>query len=54
MGKLHISTRTLGEVRKRAIEGAYLPKTIKKCCRVSVNSSGEVTISKTKKAKKKS
>lgn len=46
MGKLHISTTTLGEARKQAIEKAYLPKSIKKAYRISVNSSGEVTFSK--------
>lgn len=52
MGKLHISTTVLGEVRKRAIEGAYLPKIMKKGCHISVDPSGEVIISKRKKKTK--
>ena len=50
MGKLNISTATLGEARKQAIEKAYLPEGIKKDYRVSVTSSGKVILQKKKKS----
>jgi len=46
MGKLCLSSKSLGQMRKLAIEKAYLPKAIKKSYRISVNTSGEVIVSK--------
>ena len=43
--KVNLSSKTLGEARKKAIKEAYIPKAIKGSCNIVVNESGDVTIS---------
>ncbi len=42
--KVNLSSKTLGEARKKAIQEAYIPKNIRNSCKISVDSSGEVAV----------
>jgi len=46
--KVNLSSKLLGEARKRAVKEAYIPTNIRKSCTISVNPSGEVVVSKKK------
>jgi hypothetical protein len=46
--KVNLSSKLLGEARKRAVKEAYIPKKIRNSCTISVNPSGEVIVSKKK------
>jgi len=46
--KVDLSSKSLGEVRKKAIKEAYIPTKIRNSCTISVNSSGEVIVRKKK------
>ena len=48
--KINLSSKSLGEVRKRALQDAYIPKEIKGSCTISTNASGDVTIMKKNKS----
>lgn len=47
--KVNLSSKTLGEARKKAIKEAYIPKAIKRSCSIVVSKSGDVTISNSSK-----
>jgi hypothetical protein len=42
--KVNLSGKMLSEARKKAIKEAYIPKNIRNSCKISVSSSGEVTV----------
>jgi len=46
--KVNLSSRLLSEARKRAVKEAYIPTNIRNSCKISVNQSGEVVVSKKK------
>ena len=48
--KINLSSKSLGEARKKALQDAYIPKEIKGSCTISTNASGDVTIMKKKKS----
>jgi hypothetical protein len=48
--KIDLSSKSLGEVRKKAVREAYIPKKIKNSCIISTNASGDVTIMRKKKS----
>ena len=48
--KINLSSKSLGEARKKALQDAYIPKQIKESCTISTNASGDVVIIKKKKS----
>jgi len=46
--KVDLSSRLLSEARKRAVKEAYIPTNVRNSCKISVNQSGDVTVSRKK------